>query len=107
MQETQVPSLGWEDPLEKEIATHSSILPEKSHGQGSLTGCSPWGCKRIRHDLATTLKGISWEVSRESEEREPNGVQGGPPFRAQKKEDPMKDWPAKTEKIWESVQFRN
>ena len=26
MQETQVPSLGWEDPLEKVIATHSSIL---------------------------------------------------------------------------------
>ena len=26
MQETQVPSLGWEDPLEKETATHSSIL---------------------------------------------------------------------------------
>ena len=26
MQETQVPSLGWEDPLEKEIATHSIIL---------------------------------------------------------------------------------
>ena len=26
MQETQVPSLGWEDPLEKEMATHSSIL---------------------------------------------------------------------------------
>ena len=25
MQETRVPSLGWEDPLEKEIATHSSI----------------------------------------------------------------------------------
>ena len=25
MQETQVPSLGWEAPLEKEIATHSSI----------------------------------------------------------------------------------
>ena len=53
MQETQVPSLGWEEPLEKETATHSSILPEKSHGQGSLTGCSPWGCKRIGHDLAT------------------------------------------------------
>ena len=27
--ETQVPSLGWEDPLEKEIATHSSILAWK------------------------------------------------------------------------------
>ena len=26
MQETQVPSLCWEDPLEKEMATHSSIL---------------------------------------------------------------------------------
>ena len=26
MQETQVQSLGWEDPLEKEIATHPSIL---------------------------------------------------------------------------------
>ena len=26
MQETQVPSLGWEDPLEEEMATHSSIL---------------------------------------------------------------------------------
>ena len=26
MQETQLPSLGWEDPLEKEMATHSSIL---------------------------------------------------------------------------------
>ena len=26
MQETQVQSLGWEDPLEKEMATHSSVL---------------------------------------------------------------------------------
>ena len=26
MQETQIPSLGWEDPLKKGIATHSSIL---------------------------------------------------------------------------------
>ena len=26
MQETRVPSLGWEDPLEKEMATHSNIL---------------------------------------------------------------------------------
>ena len=26
MQETQVQSLGWEDPLEKEMATHSNIL---------------------------------------------------------------------------------
>ena len=29
MQETRVPSLGWEDPLEEEMATHSSILTWK------------------------------------------------------------------------------
>ena len=43
MQETQVRSLGWEDPLEKEMATHASTLPGKSHGQRSLVGYSPWG----------------------------------------------------------------
>ena len=38
MQETWVQSLGWEYPLEKEMATHSSILARKSHGQRSLVG---------------------------------------------------------------------
>ena len=37
MQETGVPSLGREDPLEKELVTHSSILAWKSQGQRSLT----------------------------------------------------------------------
>ena len=32
MQETRVQSLGQEDPLEKEMATHSSILPGRFHG---------------------------------------------------------------------------
>ena len=45
MQETWVRSLGQEDPLEKELAPHSSTLAEKSHGQRSLVGYSPWGCK--------------------------------------------------------------
>ena len=45
MQETWVRSLGWEDPLEKDMATHSSILPGESHGQRSLSGYSPRGCK--------------------------------------------------------------
>ena len=45
MQETQVPSLGREDILEKEMATHSSILPAELSGQRSLAGYSPWGCK--------------------------------------------------------------
>ena len=42
MQETRVRSLDWEDPLEKKMATHSSILG-KSHGQRSLVGCLLWG----------------------------------------------------------------
>ena len=33
--------LGWEDPLEKEMATHSSILAWRIHGQRSLAGYSP------------------------------------------------------------------
>ena len=45
IQEMQIRSLGQEDPLEKEMATHSSILPGKSHGQRSLAGYSPWGLK--------------------------------------------------------------
>ena len=36
MQETQVRSLGWEDPLEEEMATHSSIFAWEIHGQRSL-----------------------------------------------------------------------
>ena len=45
MQETCVPFLGQEDPLEKKMTTHSSIPPWKSHGQRSLVGYSPWGHK--------------------------------------------------------------
>ena len=50
MQETWVGSLGGEDPLEKETETHSSLLYSplqygESHGQRSLVGYSPWGCK--------------------------------------------------------------
>ena len=41
MQEIWVRSLGWEDPLEKGMATHSSILAGKSNGQRSLEGYSP------------------------------------------------------------------
>ena len=40
MQETWVRSLSWEDPLEKEMATNSSILAGESHGQRSLAGYS-------------------------------------------------------------------
>ena len=71
VQDTQFPSLGQEDPLEKERATHSSILymglsrqeylppshlgwppapvflPGESHGRRSLAGCSPRGHREL------------------------------------------------------------
>ena len=44
-QETRVQSLGWEVPLEKGIAIHSSILAWRIHRQRSLAGYSLWGRK--------------------------------------------------------------
>ena len=38
-------SLGWEEPLEEGMATHSVFLPRESHGQRSLVGYGPWGHK--------------------------------------------------------------
>ena len=45
MQETWVRSLSWEDPLENEMATHSSTLAWKIPWMGSLVGYSPCGLK--------------------------------------------------------------
>ena len=38
-------SLGWEDPLRRKGQPTPVFLLGKSHGQGSLVGCSPWGHK--------------------------------------------------------------
>ena len=45
MRETQVRFLGWEDPLEKEMAAHPSILAWKISRTEGLAGYSPWGRK--------------------------------------------------------------
>ena len=45
MQEMQVWFPGWEDPLDGDMATYSSILVGKSYGLRSLKGYGPWGCK--------------------------------------------------------------
>ena len=45
MQETQVQSLGWEDTLEKEMATHSSILAWRIPWTEEPSGYSPRGRK--------------------------------------------------------------
>ena len=49
VQEMWVRLRGQEDPLEENMAIHSSILSGKSHGQRSLAGCSLEGC-RVRHN---------------------------------------------------------
>ena len=66
-QETQVQSLGWEDPLEDGMATHSSILAwripwteepgrlqSEFHGQRSQAGYSLWS-----HKESDTTEGIT------------------------------------------------
>ena len=45
MQETLVQFLGRDDPLEEEVATHSSILAWRIPTESSLVGYSSWGCK--------------------------------------------------------------
>ena len=47
MQATQVRYLGWEDLLEKEMATHSSTLAWKIPGWRRVVGNSPWGRKEL------------------------------------------------------------
>ena len=47
VQKPWVQSLGWDDLLEKEMATHSIFLPRKSHGWRNLVGYSSWGRKEL------------------------------------------------------------
>ena len=47
MQETRVRPLGWEDPLEKEMATHSSTLAWKIPWTEEPGSYSPWGHKEL------------------------------------------------------------
>ena len=53
MQVTQVRSLGWEDPLEKEMATHSSIFCLQNPTDRGAWKATTMGVTRVRHDLAT------------------------------------------------------
>ena len=52
--ESWVPPLGWEDPLEKGMATHSSILAWRIP-QRSLAGCNPWDRKELDMTEQLTL----------------------------------------------------
>ena len=50
MQETRVQSLGWEDPLEKEIAIHSSTLAWKIPWTEERVRVQSMGSQRVGHD---------------------------------------------------------
>ena len=50
MQETRVQSLGWEDPMEKEMATHSSTLAWKIPWTENPGRLQPMGSQGVRHD---------------------------------------------------------
>ena len=52
MQETQVPSLGQEDPLEKEMATHSSSLAWRIPWTEVPIELQSMGSQRVRHDMS-------------------------------------------------------
>ena len=49
-QEAWVPSLGWEDPLEQEMATHSSILTRKMPWMEERGRLQSMGSQRLEHD---------------------------------------------------------
>ena len=53
MQEKCVPSVGREDPLEKEMQPAPVFLPGGFQGQRSPAGYSPWGHERVEHGLST------------------------------------------------------
>ena len=55
MRETWVQSLGQEDPLEKEMATHSSILAWRISWMEEPGGVQTIGLQRVRHDWANSL----------------------------------------------------
>ena len=73
MQETWVQSLGQEDPLEKEMTTHSSILAWRIPWTEEPGGLQPMGLQGVRHDFATehiliSILAVSMHISTNSEQ---------------------------------------
>ena len=60
MRETQVWSLGQQDPLEKEMATHSSILAWRIQWTGEPGGLQSLGSQRVAHNWATNSFTFQW-----------------------------------------------
>ena len=67
MWETEVRSLGWEDPLEKEMATHSSTLAWKIPWMEEHGRLQSMGSQRIGHDWVTSLHFTSLRLKKRSD----------------------------------------
>ena len=65
MRETQVRSLGWEDPLEKEMATHSSILAWRIPWTEEPGRLQSTGLQRVGHDWATSLHFVAGSLEKQ------------------------------------------
>ena len=59
IQEMQVLSLGWEDPLEQEMAIHSCVLAQRILWTEEPGGLQSMGLQRVGHDLATKQQEIN------------------------------------------------
>ena len=63
LRETRVWSLGWEEPLQKEMATHSSILAWRIPWMEKPGRLQSMGSQRVWHDWATSLSLFSLQLS--------------------------------------------
>ena len=70
MQETQVQSLGWEDLLEKEMATRSSILAWKIPWTEKPGGLPSMGSQKVKHNWATNTVCVTQQGLKEFRGRE-------------------------------------
>ena len=62
MQETQVHSLDWEDPLEKGMTTYSSILAWRIPTDKGAWQATVHGVSRVGHDLVTKPPPLKWRI---------------------------------------------
>ena len=58
--EMYVQSLGWEDPLEKKMATHPSVLAWRIPGTGEPGGLPSMGSHRVGHDGSDLAAANRW-----------------------------------------------
>ena len=84
VQETRIGSLGWEDPLEKGMTTHSSILAWRILWMEEPGGLQSTGSQRVGHDWATNLLCLGQKASiridspEQSPRRQPGWIWGLP-----------------------------